>query len=320
MPENTRFFIVGAGRSGSTLLRLLLTAHSRIHIPPETWFIIPLVERMPIEARLSTTQTEDVVDIIISNYRWPDMEIDAESLKRDSATLELPRLRQVIDLVYDHLLRRSGKARLGDKTPPYIAIVPQLAALYPEAKFIHLIRDGRDVAISYIEMTYECRFYDGRRFDWIAALEKARSYRRSEHAAQILEVRYENLVARQEATLREICTFLGEEFEPQMLDPQPRITAIPERERHIHRKINRPVSPDLIGVWRRKLSGIECFLMESCLRDYLIDFGYELRFRASAWQLLLMGMGWALRSSAWLLDRAVPYLRRRNLFPKNFYF
>jgi hypothetical protein len=319
MPDNSRFFFVGSGRSGSTLLRLLLMGHSRIHIPPETWFIIPLVERLPLHEPLSAAQVREAVEIITNDYRWQDMGIAATDLKSSAVGLHQPHLRDIIDLIYNDLLRPLGKARLGDKTPPYIAIVPQLASLYPEAKFIHLIRDGRDVAISFVQLGFAQRCHDGRRFEWIAAMRAAHNYRSTHYADRILEVRYEELVRHPQSTLRQICAFLGEEFEPQMVNRPLQIDAVPERERHIHAGLDQPVSPDGVAIWRRKLSAFQCFCMESCLRQYLVEFGYELRFARTIWQPLLIVTGLALRFASPLLDRAVPPLRRRNLLAENFY-
>lgn len=320
MPGNDLFFIVGSGRSGTTLLRLMLSAHSRIHIPPETWFILRLVRQFPLDGPLSAEQVQSALATITSDYRWPDLEIEASKLRDAATILNAPRLRDVIDLVYDLLLVRSGQYRLGDKTPPYIAIVPQLAALYPAAKFIHLIRDGRDVAISFIDLGFECRFYDGQRFEWIAAMDKARSYRRSPYADRILEVRYEDLVIRPKPTLRTICSFLGEDFEAEMLDRPSRVEAVPERERQMHTKLERPLSGDAVGIWRHKLSGMECFWMEACLWRHLVELGYELRFRGRAWASVLSMTGVALRALAPLFDRAIPFLKRRNLLSREIYF
>ena len=320
MPDNSRFFVVGSGRSGSTLLRLLLLAHSRLCVPPETWFILGLVEELPVIGPLSPSQVRRAVEIITTNYRWPDMGIPADDLLHQVMAIQAPTLRDIIDLVYDRLLARSGRQRLGDKTPPYIQIVPQLAQLYPDAKFIHLIRDGRDVAISYIHMGYEYRCYDGERFDWTGAIRKGLSYRDTIYAGQILEVRYEDLVSDVETTLRRICSFLGEEFEPSMLQGQKNVSAVPERERHIHSKLDQPVSREAIAAWRRTLSPLACFVMESCLGNDLTRLGYPLRFRGAAWKLLLHPAGFALRSAAPLLDRIIPALGRRNLLPKPFYF
>ena len=320
MNVDTPFFIIGSGRSGTTLLRLLLSNHSRIHIPPETWFIIPLIQELPLDRPLSADEVQKALRIIVNHYRWPDMEIGDGDLRGRATQLCAPRLREIIDLVYGLLLAKSGKARLGDKTPPYIAIVPEIAELYPGARFIHLVRDGRDVSISYIELTYECRFYDGKRFEWISSLDKALAYRRSAYSEQILEIKYEDIVRTPEITLARICNFLGESYEPAMITRGLQVEAIPERERIIHGKINRPMSASSVSIWRQKLSAPECFLMESCLHKHLVEFGYELRFAGFGWKLLLFGTGALLRAASPFLDRAVPFLRRRNCFPRGFYF
>ncbi len=66
-----QFFIVGSGRSGSTLLRMMLCAHSRLTIPPETWFLLPLVERFSIDRTLDAAEIESAVSTITQDYRWP---------------------------------------------------------------------------------------------------------------------------------------------------------------------------------------------------------------------------------------------------------
>lgn len=298
----------------------MLSSHSQLHIPPETWFILPLVRELPLKEPLSEPQSRRAVDIILSDYRWPDLEIDAGEFRHAAAALPTPRLKDIVGLVYDRLLAGSGKMRMGDKTPPYIAIVPELAALFPGAQFIHLVRDGRDVSISQTELNFKWRFYDRGRSEWIAAMQKARTYRRSMLAAQYLEVQYEHLVGEPEATLRRICKFLGEAFEPGMLSHRPDTKKVPERERFMHGKLARPLSSDSVGVWRYKLSAVECFSMEACLRSYLRDVGYELRFKQPLWQPALAVTETVLTTGAPVLRRVMRYLRRRKLLARQVYF
>lgn len=314
MADETPFFIVGSGRCGSTLLRLMLCAHSRIHIPPETWFITDLVRELPLTAPLVPAQVERAVAIMTTNYRWPDMGIPAEDLRRCVRDLDHPMLVDIITLVYHHHLRLHGKQKFGDKTPQYIDIIPQLSILFPGAKFIHLIRDGRDVAISYLDMR-EARYYQ-RNFLWTNAMRRRRIYQNSRHADQILEVKYEDLVITPEPTLRKVCAFLGNEFEAEMLAWQHLTELVPERERAIHTKLTDPLRPDAVAVWRRRVSGLECFAMESCLQSYLREIGYQLRFSGIAWRPFLIASGWCLRALAPLLSRAIPYLQRRNCWPR----
>src|SRR5215472_16498276 len=103
--ENTPFFIVGAGRSGTTLLRLILTGHPRIHILPETWFIRDLVKELPLDEPLEQDQVIRAVEIITMGYRWPDMKICADELRISATLLKSPKLVDVINLVYREQLK-----------------------------------------------------------------------------------------------------------------------------------------------------------------------------------------------------------------------
>jgi hypothetical protein len=317
MVDNAPFFIIGSGRSGTTLLRLILAGHSRLHIPPETWYILYLIEQLPVTDVLTTAQVERAVTIMAEDYRWPDMNISPEELRRRVATLNNPRLVDIINLVYQQHLEWSGKSRFGDKTPIYFKIVAELAAMYPGAKFIHLIRDGRDVAISWIDLNYD-RYYEDS-FEWTMAMKSRKSFLHGPQSQQILEVRYEDLVTDLERTVRQICNFLGEEFEPAMLNWDGLRDLVPERERHIHGKLGQPLSRDAIAVWRRKLSAMECFAVEACLWRDLKQLGYPLRFAGTGWQPLLDVTGWMLRTSGPLLRLGIPFLQRRNLLRKRIY-
>lgn len=300
------------------MIRLILSGHSRIEIPPETWYLQELVRYFSLSEPLSPPEVSRAIDIMTGHFRWPDMEIDAGDLRAKATALSAPRLVDIVNVVYFHHLKRSGKARFGDKTPPYINILPELSALYPEAKFINLIRDGRDVAISCIDLHWPDRCYQ-RDFVWTASLRKRETYRRSPINDRILDLRYEDLVADLEGSIRRVCAFLGEEFEPKMLEFQSHIVAIPARERDIHRKIGQPVRTDMVAGWRNKLSGFECFIMESCMRTGLRRWGYPLRFAHAGWQPLLVATSWILFGIGPLLTRLLPYLQRRNWLQQRIY-
>ena len=127
--DNAPFFLVGSGRSGSTLLRIMLSSHRRITIPPETWYILPLVERLPLTSHLVEPEIRSAVEVMTSHYRWPDMGMDRGTLEARVARLRSPRLRDVLDIVYAYHAEMEGKPRWGDKTPSYVRILPQLSEL-----------------------------------------------------------------------------------------------------------------------------------------------------------------------------------------------
>lgn len=313
------FFIVGSGRSGTTLLRMIMLGHSRLHISPETHFIRSLVRDFPLTTPLAPEQLATVVERIVAHPRWKYMEVPAEAFRAEALALTAPLLTAVLNLIYHRHLRDAGKVRFGDKTPDYIGIVPELLALYPDARFIHLIRDGHDVAISFVDVGWG-HAYQGARFEWTHAVRCGTAYRTAPFADRILEVRYEDMVRDVEGTVRRICAFLGETFEPAMLDRQGRHEPLVAAEwQHIHRKLAEPIPADAAEVWRRKLSAIECFLIEASLHRDLERLGYRLRFAGPRWRPLLGAAGAVLHALAPLLDRALPALQRRNYLRRPLY-
>ena len=287
------FFIVGAGRSGSTLLRLMLASHSRIAIPPETWFLLPLVERLPIDRDLSGAELHQAIAIMTSHYRWPDMQISADELRECAARLPSAGIGDLARIVYDIHLRRTGKVRWADKTPPYIRILPQLATLFPGARFICLVRDGRDVAKSFQSLMIYGKTIRQNTIEWLEANRWERKWLASAQADSMLRVRYEDLVVDPESVLRAICAFIGEQFEPHMLTWQESVERlVPERERHVHEKLTRRTRHEDVARWEHSMSSAELFMAEAFMGRDLQRLGYERRLRAPLWRPLF----WAARA------------------------
>jgi sulfotransferase family protein len=305
------FFIVGSGRSGSTLLRMMFLSHSRLTIPPETWYLIPLVKQFNTDRPLDAKEVEAAVAIITSHYRWPDMKMDEGEFRREVSQLRQPRVRDLVEVVYQKHLRAEGKVRWGDKTPPYIEILPELARMYPHSRFIHLYRDGRDVAKSFQETGWCGTFWSQLTHEWITSLDYRQRWEHTEFRDRILDVRYERLVLETEATLREICRFIGEEFEPQMLAWEAKVDAqVPKREQVHHKKLKKRISSDAVARWKHELSARAVFVCEALIGSYLTRWGYERRYPSPLWTPALVLMRVALPVIEFHI-RAVRYLGRR---------
>lgn len=282
------FFIVGSGRSGTTLLRAILVAHTRLSIPPETWYLNQMRDLLELDRPLSARETQSVIRIMTEHYRWPDLNFPAEGFRREVAAIESPHLRDIVELVYLENLRRNGKSRWGDKTPGYIELVPQLVQLFPGAKFIHVIRDGRDVAKSFQSRRWSGRWLHQNAREWIDAMRYGERWRESPYAALFLEVRYEDLVLDQEREVRRICAFLGEDFEPRMLSWQHNVEElVPAREAHIHERLTQAPKTEDVGRWKREMSGREVLVGEAFMGAQLRAHGYDLRFKSAVWRPVL---------------------------------
>jgi hypothetical protein len=309
------FFIVGSGRSGSTLLRLMLCSHSRLAVPPETWYLLPLLQRFRSDVVLNAAEVESAVAVITQHYRWPDQKLDAQDFRRGVSQLTAPCLRDIVEVVYRWHLAAEGKARWGDKTPIYIEILPQLAQMFPGSRFIHLLRDGRDVAKSHQAAGWYGHWLHDNTREWTRALDCYRRWAGSDLSGRILQVRYEELVLDTEATLRRICQFIGEEFEPHMLSWEQKVDEqVPDRERRIHTKLKRRIGADDVARWQREMSARELFVAEAFMGAHLVRAGYERRYPGPLWApvfaLTRLYCHTVLPAVAMHM-RAVGFLRRR---------
>jgi len=210
-------FIVGSPRSGTTLLRFMLTSHSRIYIPDETGFI-PFL-RVPVDAPLTPTQVRAVLNRIGRlNRFWQGVVRDVDAFL---ASLPDLCLSTILDRLYRMHIGEQDDVRWGDKTPLYVRYISRLHRLFPRAQFVHAIRDGRDASLSAMEKWGREKPYLDPYYllqNWVRNVQAGRASGQRLGSDRYLEVRYESLVTEPEETLRKTCAFLNERFEPRMLD------------------------------------------------------------------------------------------------------
>jgi hypothetical protein len=288
-------FVVGVGRSGTTLLRLMLDAHPELSIPPETHFLPALIglyegDREPT--------TDELVEAVMSHDGWRDFGMDEKELRAIFAASEGSAAAGAIRAFYGAYAARHGKPRWGDKTPVYIESIARIdETLGDQARFIHLIRDGRDVAVSR-----RARAAARGREPTPAADEAATWRRRIEGAREqassadhYREWRYEDLVTDPEKTLREICDFVALDFDPAMRDyhqgaserlselsdlPGKRGKVRPRSERiAAHALTSEPPREDRLERWRAELTRDEIASYEEVAGQLLAELGYEVSTR-----------------------------------------
>lgn len=199
--------IVGAPRSGTTLLRLMLDAHPEMAVGPETAFLPPvaaLAQRGLDSDALRAAFRQVVTAWPEHSPTWVDFGLDAQALREQLLAIEPFDVGDGLRAFYRLYAARFGKARWGDKTPSYSGHLVAIHAMLPEARFIHLIRDGRGVAESWRRMW----FAPGKDMDTLAAawqgcIREAR--RQSTLVPHYLELRYESLVRDPRGALEEVC-------------------------------------------------------------------------------------------------------------------
>lgn len=207
------FFVVGAGRSGTTLLRLMLDAHPSLALPPESHFVVALADR---RLRL-LHRPELALERVLRHPRFARWELD-EATVRAAVTQHQPcDLAALFRVVFETYAASQGKPRWGDKTPGYVGRLPLLAALFPDARFVHLIRDGRAVAASVASKPSGPPNAVSAAYWWRGLVGQGRR----DGAAlgeRYLEVRYEALIADPAAVLTTVCHHVGVAYDPAMLD------------------------------------------------------------------------------------------------------
>jgi hypothetical protein len=266
------FFIVGSARSGTTLLRMMFNAHRDVAVPPESRFIVDLrPQKSPVEVAGFLARLDGHA---LFSY-W---EMSPEQVRRELGDRTSADYREIIEAVYLAYARAHGKPRWGDKTPRYVEHIDYLASLWPEALFIHVIRDGRDVALSYGDLPFGPKTVTKAARLWGTRVSAGRRSGRALGEGRYLEMRYEELIEDPARVARLLCDFVAVEFDPHMLDyaEHARASVLARAERYNPRVTEKPISK--ARSWADQMADSQIRLFEAVAGDVLSEFGYPRRY------------------------------------------
>jgi Sulfotransferase family len=200
-------FIIGCQRSGTSLLRRIMDSHSRIACPPESKFILPLIQILRDRQAMRG----------LDSLGYPRAEVAGS-------------LAAFISGFFEQYASAQGKSRWADKTPNYVNCLDELWELFgPDARFVLIIRHGMDTAYSLADpgRSYRAlaRFVDLAGGDvplaagtfWKDQNEKIEAFRTA-HPEACIRIRYEDLTRNPSDTLQPIFGFVGEPWEPEVID------------------------------------------------------------------------------------------------------
>lgn len=278
--------VVGVGRSGTTLLRLMIDAHPEIAITPETHWLRKALRQLTSDPS-AFGQARNLIE---ADPSWPDMGFSQSDLDGIWQQYDMSKPMDTIRKIYRAYAERRGASRSGDKTPLHGLAMHEIASALPEAHFIHIIRDGRDVAVSYRDLWFgpgtdsrEAAIF------WMWRIREMRQ--QAQFVPNYLEIRYEELIRAPERTLRIIADFISLPFDQRQLQAhlsaENRLKELRDvtrngkiissvQRRSIHALTSKQPDEGRIGRWKQEMAKDEIELFQGVAGNMLLDLGYEL--------------------------------------------
>ena len=283
-------FILGSGRSGTTVTASLMNRLPGVHIAKETGFIGQSVELLRDIADFdSRQQLIDVVNSWLVVEKWSGRASE-QGFADFCQQHQLSGASAFIHYVWqiDSPIPWKQLSFIGDNTPLYVLSIPWLLELFPDAKFMHVVRDPRDVICSVISMRFGADDPIVAAMEWQHALGCWLMAERMLAPANRIEIRYEDLCLSSASTLRKLVDWLG----PEMMMPDlenvlnvdqaaGRGTFQSVADLPHHQRLQEPLNGGRVGRFRTELTANEIARIEAILQNGMLACGYQ----PSTWQV-----------------------------------
>lgn len=273
------FFIVGCGRSGTTLLQTLLDAHPDIAIPPESFVYhrFGAIFDTYGDLRSSRCRRKLLRDLLRDRRirAWPiQMTLDA----LDTTVNEHSRA-GVIRALFRFYANAQGATRWGEKTPVHVHHMEMIREDFPDAKFIHLVRDGRDVSESQRRMIWGPVCPLGLARQWRNDVMAFRNHAVEIPASNVLVIHYETLVREPRSTILRVLEFLKvRPMNTLEINQSSKLRSCYTAIETHHQSLNDRISPSKIGIFKSAFTKREIEIFEYAAGDALEMYGYRREF------------------------------------------
>lgn len=269
----------------------MLCVHPRLWIPPECgfaqWWSAKYADWN--QSDVHSRRLEQWVIDLFSSRKFDTWKLEQEDVRNYLLNAEPGSYEHLVSSVYRLHALSNGKhdVRWGDKNNYYLNHIDELANLFPSAQFVHIVRDCRDVACSRVELAtqrlgvkYAPKFSSlvaDSAIQWAADMDKIEGAFKQFDPTLCYELHYEDLVTRPDKTLKEVCAFLGEKFDPAMLNfhEENRRSQLEPREFLVWKeKTLQPVSSISVGRFESELSDSDKDVVKRFAGDQLRRHGY----------------------------------------------
>ena len=304
------FFVVGRPRSGTTLLRTLFDAHPNISFPPECQFIINLYPKYKSLEIWSRKDILEFYDDLIQQWLFDTWKIDNQSLKASLLKYEgantYGNICKAVYLEYNSLFAKDKIKFIGDKNPGYAIYTKQLLKIFPEAKFIHIIRDYRDNFVSIKNVDFEVPIPSLVVQKWKYFYKKFKKDSKLKPSVY-RTLNYEELAKNPETEYSKLCGFLGIDYTDSVFDFHEKKDDILKQYpsgyiKTYHTSLMQKVNTSKIGVWKNQLTDKQVKIMDVTAGQIAEESGYQRKYKK--FNLLIWGQSIPGRAYAALLSLA----------------
>ena len=248
-----------------------MNAHPLVAVPPESRFITELHEDA------DDVQVEDFLQRLSAHKRFAAWELPIDAVRDQLAGRARVPYADAISAAYRAYAEAHGKKHWGDKTPRYVENIPEIARLFSDSRFIHLIRDGRDVALSYAEVPFGPKNVAKAAELWANRVARGIRDGRELERGRYIEIMYTDLVEDDEGETKDICAFLGLEFDPVMLDREQATKGALARADKYNPNI-RKQAIKRVRSWKTDMPPEHVEIFEAIAGDVLSELGFERSF------------------------------------------
>lgn len=300
LTEKPPVFLIGSPRSGTTLFHQMFDHHPAFALPFESKYIIIFHNNIHEFGDLTDVKNRESLIVSIEMFMrnaWLERDHDAWIPGLIEAAPQLaqqaaPSYAGVMEVIYGFFATQRGATRWGDKMATFRRCMPTVLELFPNARIVHLIRDGRDVASSILPLSFGPNTIYVAAKKWRNSVEHGLDFA-ARHPDQVYTIRYEDLIDDPERYLRELCEFIGEPFDDAMLNyHKSGTTRVPRKE--IHGQLNKPVNKERAARWKRDLSRNQVRVFEAVAGPLLDKLGYEVvnpKARLTVWDRFVGNTG-----------------------------
>ncbi len=286
VPQN-KIFIIGVGRSGTSLLQSMLNAHPDVAFMPETHFFRNYISSRKTKNKLEKAGFKSVLEYLNDDPNFAPIQSVLWEITETATDAEI-KLEDLQQNIWQLYLDQKQKQIIGEKDPRNIDYIPEIHKYFSDSKVIHLIRDPRDVVLSRTKAAWSSH-----RPYWMHALiYKAQISRGIKQAGKYFpdkyyEMFYEDLINQPEAELRKLCAFLEIGYDKNMLDFKHSANElIKESEVSWKKETLGPLLQKNVDKWKKELTNQQLFVIETICRNELkrLNYSFSDQHQRKSWE------------------------------------